>query len=88
MYLLKKPPIPNSTKEEAYSANTIDKKGPESSFLSIKAQASTILTELNKTKAAGFKSLRVNYWEITQVTLKCPMEFLDKTCKNNLQQKK
>ena len=36
----------------------------------------------NKTrKATGFKSLRVNYWEINHVKSKCHMDFLDKTCK-------
>ena len=35
-------------------------------------------------KATGFKSLRVNYREINQVTSKCQMDFLDTTCKKGL----
>ena len=36
----------------------------------------------NKTrKTSGFKSLRVNSWEINHVTSKCQLDFLDKTCK-------
>ena len=31
--------------------------------------------------ATGFKCLRVNYWEINLVTLKCLMDFLEKTFK-------
>ena len=33
-------------------------------------------------KATGFKSLRINCWEINQVTSKCQISFLNKTCKN------
>ena len=32
-------------------------------------------------KSTGFNSLRINYWEINQVTSKCQMDFLDKTFK-------
>ena len=32
-------------------------------------------------QATGFKSLRVNCWEINQVTSKCQIDFLEKTCK-------
>ena len=32
-------------------------------------------------KATGFKSLRVNCWEIDQVTSKREVDFLDKTCR-------
>ena len=32
-------------------------------------------------KATGFKSLRMNCFEINQVTSKCQIDFLDKTCK-------
>lgn len=32
-------------------------------------------------KATGFKSLGLNSWDITQVTSKSQMNFLDKTCK-------
>ena len=32
-------------------------------------------------KATGFKSLRVNSWEIDQVTSKWQKDFLDKTCR-------
>ena len=35
----------------------------------------------NIRKATGFKFLRVNCLEINQVTSKCQMEFVDKTCK-------
>ena len=33
-------------------------------------------------KATGFKSLRVNCWEINKVTSKCQMDFLDELAKN------
>ena len=36
--------------------------------------------EENRT-ATGFKSVRVNYWEINQVTSECQMDVLDKTCR-------
>ena len=39
-------------------------------------------------KATGFKSLRVNLWKINQVTSKCKMDFLGKTCRKGLKQKK
>ena len=39
------------------------------------------LAEYNKKKAIGFKSHRVNYWEINQVASKCQMDFLNKTYK-------
>ena len=32
-------------------------------------------------KATGFNSLRVNCWEINQVTSKCKMDYFDKACK-------
>ena len=35
-----------------------------------------LLTETRK--ATGFKSLRVNYWKINQLTSKCQMELLEK----------
>ena len=38
------------------------------------------VTEENRT-ATGFKSVRVNYWEINQVTSECQMDVLDKTCR-------
>ena len=46
--------------------------------MSIKAQTSTILTEHNQKKTTGFNSLRLNYWEIKQVTSKRTTDFLDK----------
>ena len=52
---------------------------------SFKAQMSKLI--YNK-KATGFKSLRINYWKINQVTLKCQTDFLYKTCKRGLTQKK
>ena len=39
-------------------------------------------------KATGFESLQVNYLEIIQVTSKCQIEFLAKTCKKGPKQKK
>ena len=35
-------------------------------------------------KATGFKSLRINYWEINQLTSKYQMNFLGKTCKKGI----
>ena len=35
-----------------------------------------------------FKSLRINYWEINQVTSKCQIDILDETSKKDLKQKK
>ena len=34
-----------------------------------------------RAKATGFKSLRINCWEINQVISKCQMDLLNKTCK-------
>ena len=39
-------------------------------------------------KAAGFKSLQVNCWEIDQVALKYQIVFFDKTCKKKVEQRK
>ena len=39
-------------------------------------------------KATGFKALRINYCEINEITSKCQTDFLDKTCKKCLKQKK
>ena len=48
-----------------------------------KSKGHTTFTEGNESykphKKTGFKSLRVNYWVINQVTSKCQMDFLEKT---------
>ena len=41
-----------------------------------------------ETRATGFKPQRVNCWEINQVTSKCQMDFLQKTCKDKSKTKK
>ena len=46
-------------------------------FISLFFQYHNITTR----EANGFKSLRINYWEINQVISKCQMDFLDKTFK-------
>ena len=48
-----------------------------------------VITMLNITrKATGFKSLRVNYWEVNQVKLKYQINILKKTCKKKSKTKK
>ena len=43
---------------------------------------------LREKKATCFKSLRVNCWEINQVTSKCKTGFFSNSCKNGMNQKK
>ena len=54
-----------------------------------KSKGHTTFTEGNESykpyKKTGFKSLRVNYWVINQVTLKCQMNFLEKTFRLKLE---
>ena len=42
---------------------------------------------MKKRKDTGLESLRVNCWEIDQVTSKCQRDFLDKTCKLKTEKK-
>ena len=40
-----------------------------------------ILISTPTSKATGFKSLQLNYWEIIQITPKCPIDFWTKPAK-------
>ena len=40
-----------------------------------------LLTNKKTRKATGFKSLRLNYWEINQATSKCQIDFWGKLAK-------
>ena len=53
-----------------------------------KASLKQMFSFLKKVKATGFKSLRINYWEIIQITSKCQMDFLVKTCRSKMEKSK
>ena len=74
----------NPTKKQKERKTTNEKKSSNNSKYVF---AFTFLYRIRK--ATDVKSLRINCWEINQVTSKCQIDILNKTCKKKgLKQKK